>query len=53
MDILGTIDLSGFLNIRVRGEGLSYQAAQLFFVVGVPFDSFNNQAMGRTSCLLR
>lgn len=48
MDIVGAIDLTGFVDFPVCGERLFDKTAHLLFVVGVPFDSFYDQAMGGT-----
>jgi hypothetical protein len=45
MDIVCAIDLACFVNFRVRCECLFDKIAHLLFVVGVPFDSFYDQAM--------
>jgi hypothetical protein len=50
--IVCTIDLAGFFDVGIGGEGLFDKAAHLLFVVGMPFDSINNQAMRRASRLL-
>jgi hypothetical protein len=52
MNIVGAIDLAGFVDFRVCGERLFDKTAHLLFVAGVPFDSFYDQAMGGTPRLL-
>ncbi|HEY1899291.1 MAG TPA: hypothetical protein VGG49_05825 [Steroidobacteraceae bacterium] len=52
MNIVCAIDLAGFVDLRVRGERLFDKTAHLLFVVGVPFDSFYDQAMRGTPRLL-
>jgi hypothetical protein len=52
MHILGAKNLSGLLDFRVGGQSLLDQATHLFFVVGMPFDRFDNQAVGGSSGLL-
>jgi hypothetical protein len=52
MNIVCAIDLGGFVDFRVCGERLFDKTAHLLFVVGVPFDSFYDQAMGGTPRLL-
>lgn len=51
MDVLGSIDLTGLLDVGIRGERLLDETAQLLFVGGVPLDRFNNQAMRRAAGL--
>jgi hypothetical protein len=46
MNIVSAIDLAGFLNVRVSSERLFDQTAHLLFVVGVPLDCFDDQAVG-------
>ena len=52
MNVVGTIDLAGFVDFRVRGERIFDKAEHLLFVAGVPFDSFYDQAMSRATGLL-
>jgi hypothetical protein len=52
VNIVRAINLTGFVDFRVRGERLFDKTAHLLFVVGVPFDSFYDQAMGGTPRLL-
>ena len=52
MNIVGAVNLAGFVDFGVCGERLFYKTAHLLFVVGVPFDSFYDQAMSRTPRLL-
>jgi hypothetical protein len=52
MNIFCAIDLACPFNFRVSGEGLFHKAAHLLFIIGVPFDGFHNQAVGRTARLL-
>ena len=52
MDIISTIDLAGLLDICVCRERLFDKAAHLLFVVGVPLDSFYDQAVRGAARLL-
>jgi hypothetical protein len=45
VDIVCSIDLAGFVNFRICCECLFDKITHLLFVVGVPFDSFYDQAM--------
>ena len=51
MDILRTIDLTGFVDVGFRGQRLFHNATRLHFVERLPLNSFYNQAMGRSPSL--
>jgi hypothetical protein len=48
MHVFSAVDLAGFLDVGICRESLLDEAAHLFFVIGVPFDSINDKAMGGT-----
>jgi hypothetical protein len=52
MNIVGAIDLAGFVDFRVCGKRILDEATHLLFVAGVSFDSFYDQAMSRATRLL-
>jgi hypothetical protein len=51
VNILGAVDLAGVVDFCVGGECFFYETADLFFVRGVPFDGFDDQAVSGTSGL--
>jgi hypothetical protein len=51
MHIGGAKDLSGLVDLRVGVQSFLDQATHPFFVIGMPFDRFDNQAMGGSSGL--
>ena len=51
--VLRAVHLAGALDLLVRLRGFLDEAAHLLFVVGVPFDGLEDEAVGRASGRLR